>query len=184
MRKNSIGKEIILMLAAGSVLSLAAILSGPNVLKIIKALKRDYNRLSKQKIKDAIRQLERKKIIELQKDGYETYIKLTKDGQRQILKYKLGELKFGRVKKWDGKWRIIVFDIPEKFRKARQAVSFTLRKAGAYQFQKSVFVYPDDCEDDIRFVAGIYGVRPFVKFIEAGRIDNEPILKRHFEIYV
>lgn len=171
------------MVAAGGVLSLAVILSGPNILKILAALKRDYDKSSKQRMRDAIRQLERKKIIEFQKKGYEIYVKLTKKGERQILKYKLDELKFKRAKEWDGKWRIIAFDIPEKFGKARRAVSVILKQAGAYQFQKSFFVYPDDCEDDIRFIAEIYGVRLFVKFIEAVRIDSEFIVKHHFKIY-
>lgn len=171
------------MLAAGGVLTLAVILSGPNILKILKALKRDYGRMSKQRIKDALRQLERKKIIEFQNKGYETYIKLTPYGKRQILKYKIDELKFGRSKIWDKKWRVIVFDIPEKLSKARKVLASTLRRAGAYQFQKSVFVYPFECEDDVRFIVELYGVQPFVKLMKAEKIDHEYILKRSFKIY-
>lgn len=184
MRKNSIGREILLMLATGGVLTLAVILSGPNILKILKVLKRDYDRMSKQRIKDALRQLERKKIIEFQNKGYETYVKLTPDGKKEILKYKVDELKFIRPKIWDKKWRIIVFDVPEKLSKARKYLASTLRRAGAYQFQKSVFVYPHECEDDIRFISELYKVQPFVKIIEAGKIDHHEVLKKHFKIYL
>jgi|SRR3989344_1295600 len=184
MRKNSIGREILFLIATGGILTLTVILAGPNVLKILKAVKRDYDRFSKERIKRALRELERREIVSLQKQGYETYIKLTPEGERQILKYKIDEMKLRRSKHWDKKWRLVIFDIPEQLKKNRNAFSLTLRRVGAYPFQKSVFAYPDDCEDDIRFLTELYGVHPFVKYAEISRIDSEKILKHHFKIYI
>ena len=34
-----------------------------------------------------------------------------------------------RQTKWDGEWRIVIFDIPEKFKKAREALKVKIKKS-------------------------------------------------------
>ena len=74
------------------------------------------------KVKRSISKLQKKKLVIIyEKDGMDV-VEITKEGEKKISKYKLEEMKILRPKKWDGKWRIIIFDIPEKFKKARNAL--------------------------------------------------------------
>ena len=61
-------------------------------------------------------------------------------------------MRINKPKKWDRKWRIILFDIPEKIRKARDVFRYHLNQLGFYEFQKSVFVHPYNCKDEIDYL--------------------------------
>ena len=84
--------------------------------------------------------------------------------------------------KWDGKWRFILFDIPEQRRKARNALARVLKRMGFYQFQKSVFMHPFECRVEIDFVSNFFGVSACVSFIVAEKIDNESKFRAYFEV--
>ena len=50
------------------------------------------------------------------KDGFcENYF--DKEGEKKALKFKLDEMEIKKPAKWDGEWRIVIFDIPERFKK-------------------------------------------------------------------
>ena len=82
--------------------------------------------------------------------------------------------------KWDGYWRIVIFDIPEKFKKARNALGKKIKDLGLFPLQKSVFVYPFDCKDEINFVSEFFRVGKFTQYIVAKELDGEKFLKQHF----
>ena len=85
-------------------------------------------------------------------------------------------------KQWDKKWRIVIFDIPEKLKKSREILRFQLKRLNFYELQKSVFVLPYSCKDEIEYIIEFYGIRRFVRFIVAESIDNELHLKKHFNL--
>lgn len=82
----------------------------------------------------------------------------------------------------DKKWRIVTFDIPEKFKKARNALREKLKDLGFLKYQKSIFIYPYECKDEIDFVIEFFDIRPFVRYIEAENLDNEIDFKRRFQL--
>jgi len=53
-------------------------------------------------------------------------------------------------KKWDGKWRIVIFDIREKDRKDRDFLRFKLVSLGFGKLQESVYVTPLDVLVDLK----------------------------------
>lgn len=53
-------------------------------------------------------------------------------------------------KKWDGRWRVVIFDIPEKIRWVRNSFRQKLNELGFGMVQKSVWISPHPFEDDIR----------------------------------
>ena len=85
-----------------------------------------------------------------------------------------------KPKVWDKKWRIVLFDIPELHRKSRDALRYRLRQLGFFEYQKSVFVHPYDCRDEIEYIIESYRIRKFVRFIIADSLDNELHLKKDF----
>ena len=68
--------------------------------------------------------------------------------KRKILRRKT--LHGGRNKKQgDGKWRLITFDVPIKYRKERDLLRSLLREFGFYQLQKSVWVCPNYMSEEL-----------------------------------
>jgi len=85
-------------------------------------------------------------------------------------------------KKWDGKWRIVVFDIPEKKKGVRNALRRKLKELGFYELQKSVFVFPYECGNEIEFIVEFFELRPYVRTGVLEKIDNTTHLKRIFKL--
>src|SRR3989338_118105 len=72
-------------------------------------------------------------------------------GKKIVKEIQFDNLKIDKPKIWDGKWRIVIFDIPEnERRRMRDAMRQKLQKIGFYQMQKSVWVFPYPCEKEIR----------------------------------
>jgi len=85
--------------------------------------------------------------------------------------------------KWDGEWRVVIIDIPERFKKAREALRKKLKDLGFMKLQESVFVFPYKCEDEIDFIVEVFQIRPFVRFVKAKSFTNEEQLKIKFGVF-
>ena len=112
-------------------------------------------------------------------DGTVT-LRLTQNGKAKALTYNLDGMKIPVMKQWDKKWRIILFDIPGKHKKARDALARVLKNIGCRQFQKSVFINPFECQKEIDFVIEFFSLRSYVHTILADHLDNEFHLKTIF----
>ena len=100
--------------------------------------------------------------------------------RKKLLKFKLDEMIIKKPKRWDGKWRVVIFDIPEKFRLGRDYLRNKLKELGFYQMQKSAWVHPYPCGDEVDFIKELYEVRPFVRVITADSIDIKHDLVKYF----
>ena len=52
-----------------------------------------------------------------------------------------------KPKRWDGRWRVLIFDVPEYRKSLRDKIRRTVMGIGFVRLQDSVWVYPYDCED-------------------------------------
>jgi len=108
--------------------------------------------------------------------------KFTKEGARWFRDSEFKYLKLGG-KKWDKKWRIVMFDIPMELHKQRILLRKKLIQVGFFPLQKSVFVFPYSCEYELgRFCKGI-GVEEYVDILTADSVGfKEKEIKRHFNL--
>ncbi len=168
-----------MLLGSGLALGLSG--SPSRYFKILKATGKEWQDINKRALHRAIKKIYASKLVDISedKDGL-TVLKLNKNGKEKILRYKLENVKISGMKKWDKKWRIVLFDIPESRKKTRDALRHHLKRLNFFEFQKSVFVHPFDCEDEMDFIIEFLGIRPHVRFIIADSLDNEAHLKRHF----
>ena len=91
-------------------------------------------------------------------------------------------MKIEKPKIWDGKWRIVIFDIPKHKKRARDALREKLKELGFYPFQKSVWVFPYPCEKEIQFLVELFDIWPYVNLIVAENISNDIKLRKHFKL--
>ena len=174
-------RKILLLLEAGCALSLSA--SPRQVFRIIRGAAAFWKVLNRLALQDSLRRLYESRLIDT-KDHHDNSVTivLTNSGKRKALTYKLDEMHIERPRVWDGKWRIIAFDIPERKRKARDALREHLERMGCHELQRSVFVHPFPCWDEVDFLTEFFHVRPHVRQILATEIDTAPHLRHIFRI--
>ena len=134
--------------------------------------KRDLNR--------AVKRLEKRGYIALTKTPKGYVVRLLAKGKLGYKKIRLHNLRLS-TGKWDGKWRLFIFDIPEKFRDERDYLREKLKTLGLYNIQRSVFVYPYDCRRELAFIANYYKIEEYTTYAEADYIDIDKELKRYFK---
>ncbi|MDO8495492.1 MAG: hypothetical protein Q7S32_03150 [bacterium] len=107
---------------------------------------------------------------------------LTSKGQRWFLDLKFRQLKI-RSRKWDNQWRIIIFDIPEQFKNARQVLRNKLKALDFKMIQKSVFVCPFHCENEISFLVRYLDIESYVDLVQAFSIGSkEKEFKQYYNL--
>ena len=151
--------------------------------RTLKAIGKGYAEIERQALKNAITDLYKSKILEQKEntDGSLTIV-LTENGKRKALTYQIDEMKIKKAQKWDKRWRIVLFDIPEKKKKIREAIRHHLKNLDFFEYQKSVFVQPYDCKNEIEYIIEFYNIRKYVRFIIADSLDNEMHLINHFKL--
>jgi len=111
---------------------------------------------------------------------------LTDEGRRRIkrlLMRRALSLPLERQKKWDGKWRLILFDISTGERSKRNAFRSMIRRIGAVMLQKSVWVYPYDCSEHIVLLRQFFNLpEDALRLVEAGSIGDDRTLRKHFKL--
>jgi DNA-binding transcriptional regulator PaaX len=174
-------EKILLLLLGGLALGLSG--SPKRYFQIIKGIKEGLKEIDNRALRVAIKELYKSKLISEKEnpDGTITMI-LTEKGEKKALTYNLDEMTIKKPAEWDKKWRMVVFDIPERIKWTREAMRRHLKNLGFYEFQKSVFVHPYDCKDEIEYLIEFYDIRRFVRFVVAESLDNELHLKREFEL--
>jgi hypothetical protein len=163
----------------------AGILTTLSVAPGLTILARHYKRsryYSEKQIRSASQNLRRRGYVEASFEQHNPRIRLTKKGEEYFQKMLFEESRLSSQAEWDGKWRFVLFDIPVNYTQAREALRWRLRALGFFQYQKSVWVYPYPCKDEILFIADHYGIGSFVEIVDATGISDDTALKKHFEL--
>jgi len=175
-----IKQKILLLLLAGIAFGYAY--TPQRQRKILKGVSREWKRLDERELRDEIRKLYQSKIVEEKENSDGSYtLVLTKKGKLKAFTYHFQKMKTQKGN-WDGKWRIVAFDIPEKIKQGRETLREKLKKLGFRELQKSVFVFPYECEKEIEFIVEFFNLRKYVRFGVLESIDNELHLKKIFKL--
>jgi DNA-binding transcriptional regulator PaaX len=177
--RQNLTRAVLLLLGSGAVLSAAILFPGLGVLY------REYKKwqnFEKRRLRETVRRLHQQKLVKVtEKDG-QLLVELTEKGKTRAQSFRIDEMKIKKLTKWDGLWRVVIFDIPEKKRLARDILRDKLKQLGFYKLQKSVFVHPFPCRDEIEFIKEVYEISPDVIFLEAESLDKGGTLRSHFNI--
>lgn len=95
-----------------------------------------------------IKNWQKKKSLKyLQDNGYiQKNFKLTRKGFNKSLFVLINHLAIRIPRKWDGKWRIVIFDLPKNYAGNRDFFRRHLIDIGFIQVQKSVWAFPFPCK--------------------------------------
>jgi DNA-binding transcriptional regulator PaaX len=111
-------------------------------------------------------------------------LSLTDKGRKLYLRYQLKELAIKRSKKWDGKWRLIAFDVWEARKSTRDALRKTIQRLGFVQLQKSLWIFPYDCEELVGLLRTDLQLFKAIQYMVVDRIDDDQRIRQHFHLPV
>ncbi|HEC30812.1 MAG TPA: CRISPR-associated endonuclease Cas2, partial [Candidatus Yonathbacteria bacterium] len=177
--KGELAKLILLGIAGVGLIIVCVTLPG---LGQVYELFKPKNTRDRKRLYRSTRQLEKQKLLRIYRKNGKDIVEVTRLGQRKILAYNLEDMKIKRPKKWDGWYRVIMFDIPEKKKIARREISSLLSNIGAYRIQKSTFVSPFECKKEIDFLGEYFDVRKNIVYMLSKNFDGEDAVKKHFKL--
>ncbi|MDO8515164.1 MAG: hypothetical protein Q7S14_01565 [bacterium] len=176
-QKYLLAQEILLVLAGAGILSMMVLM--PGLGGVLSAVVRAHE---KDNFKKRLMKLKSKNMVKVYlKDGKEV-VEITKDGITTALKYKFANMQIKRPGKWDGKWRIVIFDVPDGQRHLRDSFRTKLQHLGFYQLNESVYVYPYPCFEEIEYLRNYFFVGGSVTLITAEKIEGDDNLSSIFHL--
>lgn len=181
-KKANIQKIILNSIATVGILSVA--LLAPNALQALKSfgLDKKLKNFKYNTNRSLSRLISLGLVVFIEKDG-KKYLRLTEKGKLKLMTLEKYNFKFKKPKKWDKKWRIVIFDIPQRRRLQRDKLRFTLKQIGFIKLQHSVWVYPYDCEELITLLKLDFKVGKEILYIIAEKIENDKPLKKYFKLF-
>ena len=151
-------------------------------LNLLKNFTRKKKYKSKQ-VYDAFYKLRRRGCIKIEKKNHQIYISLTEKGKKKAGWLQIDALRIKRPKRWDRKWRFVIFDISQLKRFYRDAFRGKLKELGFYPLQKSVWIHPFNCRDEIELLRDFFGLtEKEMRLILAEDIGKTDELKKIFKL--
>ncbi len=136
----------------------------------------------KDKFRSEIYRLSRAGFIKKYFDGKEFQIELLEKGKKKLKNYLTQDLILPIPKKWDKKWRLVIYDIANDKKVRRDILRAKLGNLGFLELQESVYVYPFECLREINLIKNMYFLGPYVQYVVAERIETEiDLIKKFFE---
>lgn len=177
-----ISKAILAVVALAGIITIAMVT--PNALQMLKIFNNEGRRKSDYRyyVKTALSRLFKRKLVKFERKGEKTFVRLTEKGKMEFLRYRLGELSINKPKKWDEKWRIIIFDIKEFKRNLRDALRKELINLEFLRLQDSVWVYPYECEEIAILLKSSLRLEREVLYMTVEKIENDKWLKKEFNL--
>ncbi len=126
-----------------------------------------------------MRSLEERGWLKVYKEGKSKLYSLTEQGKLEALFLKAH---LPEKENWDGKWRMLIFDIPEDARPERNKLRRLLKTNGFKQIQKSVFINPYPLNSEAISYLQQIGLDKFIRIFRIDKADNENSLKKLFDL--
>ena len=182
IKRENIQKAILTGIATVGLLSVAIL--APNALQALKFFGIEpKNKWQKYNINHSIKRLKDHGLICFETTSRGTFARLTQKGEEKLRKFRLLGYKLKKPKKWDRKWRMLIFDIKEKRKRTRDKIRFTLKRIGFLRLQDSVWVYPYDCEDLVTLMKADFKIGRDLLYLIVDTIEGDGKIKKYFKLF-
>lgn len=174
--KGDITKTILLSIQTAGVLSAALV--APNVLTAMSKL----GILPNSKYPNGIINRARDILLQkgfLKKDS-DGFLELTEEGSKRLESYLCDGYELVVPRIWDKKWRIIIFDIPERKRFLRDKLRASLVSIGFVRLQGSVWAFPYDCSEFISLLKADLKIGKDILYMVVEHLENDTALRDGF----
>ncbi|MBI2099952.1 MAG: hypothetical protein HYT48_01265 [Candidatus Vogelbacteria bacterium] len=175
-------QKIILLLTGGALLGLTR--SPGNYFRVAKRIARAWKDINRRDLINTVKEFRHNRLVDFEEQSDGTIkIVITEKGKLTAIRINMDQMKIKKPARWDGRWRLVIFDIPEHYRNVRDALREKLKEIGFREIQKSTFVFPYPCTDEINFLMEFFEVRSCVRLAEVVKITNEEELLLNFGLH-
>ena len=172
-------QKALLITAVGGVM--VAIGAVPDFNKVLKhLLNRKNDARFRYQADTAMRRLAAQGLITFEERGGKRYARATEAGERMLELESLREKIAQKPRRWDGRWRVVLFDIPERRRRVRNLLRMFMQEFGFVRLQDSAWIYPYDCEDIITLAKAEFRIGADALYMLVEQLERDKHLREHF----
>jgi len=183
IKRNNLTKDTLRKIAIAGVIVVAATTSPYFLSHVIEHYFHDRSKKAAQARARKLYELKRRKLLSFKELGAgKVHIELSHYGKKLVRRYDLEDMRLQKPKRWDGWWRVIIFDIPERDKWAREGFREKLKVLGLFQLQKSVFVTPYPCEEEVSFLVSVFSIASFVRLLKTKDLSADEELCSYFGV--
>lgn len=161
---------------------MALLAVAPGLGLVLKQFGAEKRLTKKTYIPTVLNRLKKKGYIEFEGAGASRRVRITLRGRVYFEEKRIALLHRPKTRPWDGYWRIIVFDIPERLKNVRDQLRRELSEVGFKKLQASVWVSPDECEEYIKLLKADRRIGKFLIYLKTKDIEYGTSLARLFTI--
>ena len=176
-RKGEIASLILGIVGMAGILVIGAV--APNLVQLLPTGQRKFSQKSLYK---SVEKLKNRGLLKKVKSQNGWRLELTRAGEKELWSIETKKKLLKKPWRWDKKWRILIFDIPEKKKKIRYQVRLTLINLGFRRLQDSVWIYPYECEDILELLRTKYGVRHEALYLRADKLSKDNRWREFFQL--
>lgn len=179
-RKGRLERTILTAVAASGTLAVAAL--APNAMKLLKFVPANKHNFG-YRTRTVAQRLIDQGFLKREKRADDYVLRITEKGQEKLeLAEEKMQLPTPDQKRWDQRWRMVMFDIPEPQRKIRDRLRIMVEGAGFYRFQDSAWVYPHACEEFVTLLKAELHIGANLQYLVIEKIENDQKLREHFKL--
>jgi CRISPR-associated endonuclease Cas2 len=127
----------------------------------------------------------RRTVVRLRAKGYlevvqkngKKFLQLTGKGEIEAL---IQKISVTRTHRWDGKWRLLMFDIPENCKEKRALLRALLKKNNFFRIQGSVYISPYSFNREGVLYLQKSMLINYIRIMKVEEMDNDATLRKKF----
>ncbi len=179
-RRRNLQQAVLGVVGVAGVLAVMAI--APNVFQVLPTLTGNTSKFG-YRARTAAGRLAQKGLLRFTERNGRRFVEITEKGQRLLaLEKARSDAPARKKKRWDGRFRIVMFDIPQERKGTRDRLRLLMRQFGFLRLQNSVWVSPYDCEELVALVKAELRLGKDVVYVVAEEIENDAWVRRHFNL--
>ena len=179
-RKGYLQDAVLATVAVAGILAVTMI--APNVLGLLGGFGSRKKRLAEQS-RYALTRLAGRGHVIFEERGGKRFARITAEGKKALaIQQARAELSAQKGRRWDKRYRVVIFDIPESKRHTRARLRSAMRVSGFLQIQQSVWLYPYDCEDLVALIKADLRIGKDVVYMIVEKIENDAWIRRRYSL--
>ncbi|OGG57485.1 CRISPR-associated endonuclease Cas2 [Candidatus Kaiserbacteria bacterium RIFCSPHIGHO2_01_FULL_55_17] len=181
-RKKRYIQDAILTTLAG-VGALAVVALAPAVLIAVGQIAKQSGYKMGWRARTAAGRLAQKGLVRFVEIHGKKHVEITEAGRRFFaLESAKLEARTHRKLRWDRRYRMVIFDIPETRRGTRERLRRLMREFGFLRIQDSVWVSPHECEELVALIKAELRIGKDVLYVIVESIENDAWVRRYFNL--
>lgn len=154
----------------------------PSLPKSLMYIVKQWKNISSGDLGRIIKRLEKQRMVNIKEVNGQIQIEITEKGKHRLLEYDFENIKIKKRIR-DGKWRLVIFDIPENKKNSRDVFRKKLLQLGFIRVQDSVWASAFPCKNEVDFLCNYLDISDFVTLASLNKIERgeQLIFKKYIE---